>query len=630
MAIKKMNLVSIVGPVEEFDDVIQNHLGDKKIFLENALNVLDNARELKPFDSINPYSERYKHFLSLADGFEFAECEKTSVSNDVVKEFVAKLEDKKQKRDDDIERFKAAIENNKDVINQLVPIISLDMDLNTICSFEFIKIRFGKMPKDSYKKLNTYLDELETVFIYGQEDKDYVWGMYFVLESNREKIDRVFSSLYFEPISIKGKWNGTPYQVKKQLDAENEQYEEEIESCISKYNEFLKGSAHELNACYTFLKKNNAAYNFKHYGAHTDSSFYTVGWTDKKTLKILENEFADMPQIVVIAEDAHEAPKHITPPTLLVNNPIFRPFEFFVKMYGLPSYNEIDPTPIVALTYILMFGIMFGDAGQGLLLAIVGFLLYKIKKIDLAAIIGMVGVSSTVFGLLYGSVFGFENVLHKTVVIRPMENIMTMLISSVAFGVVIIFMAMLINILNAIKQKDFGKFLFGQNGLAGFIFYFAVIFGIIMLLLKRNVFTVVYNIIFIAVPLVIIMFQQPLSRLIAKKKKLFDGSKGEFILENLFEVFDIVLSFITNTISFVRVGAFALNHVGMMSVVFIFSNMASGFSSTIVIILGNILVMGLEGLIVGIQVLRLEFYEIFSRFYNGEGREFKVSSELYE
>ena len=186
---------------------------------------------------------------------------------------------------------------------------------------------------------------------------------------------------------------------------------------------------------------------------------------------------------------------------------------------------------------------------------------------------------------------------------------------------------MLVNLANAIKQKNVGKLLFSQNGIAGMLFYLAVIFGVVMMLFKRNVFTVVYNIIFIVIPLVLIMFQSPLSRLIEKKKKLFDGSKGEFILENIFELFDIVLSFITNTISFVRVGAFALNHVGMMSVVFIFAKMASGATSTVVIIIGNIIVMGLEGLIVGIQVLRLEFYEIFSRFYDGGGKEFKTISK---
>ena len=393
------------------------------------------------------------------------------------------------------------------------------------------------------------------------------------------------------------------------------------------YSDYIKQNGTAIASCFATVEKYYTAGEMRRYCARDNTDFYLTGWVDGKTLKKIEKEFDGDDRVMVSYDSAKEAPKHLTPPTCLVNNPVFRPFEFFIKMYGLPSYNEIDPTPIVALTYILMFGIMFGDAGQGLVMAIGGFLLYKFKKVDLAAIIGMVGVSSTVFGLLYGSVFGFEDVIQKTVLIRPMDNIMTMLISAVAFGVVIIVMAMLVNLANAIKQKNVGKLLFSQNGIAGMLFYLAVIFGVVMMLFKRNVFTVVYNIIFIVIPLVLIMFQSPLSRLIEKKKKLFDGSKGEFILENIFELFDIVLSFITNTISFVRVGAFALNHVGMMSVVFIFAKMASGATSTVVIIIGNIIVMGLEGLIVGIQVLRLEFYEIFSRFYDGGGKEFKTISK---
>lgn len=98
--------------------------------------------------------------------------------------------------------------------------------------------------------------------------------------------------------------------------------------------------------------------------------------------------------------------------------------------------------------------------------------------------------------------------------------------------------------------------------------------------------------------------------------------KGMFIVEKFFELFEILLSFITNTMSFIRVGAFALNHVGMMSVVFLLSDMAQG-GSVVVQVLGNLLVIGLEGLIVGIQVLRLEYYEMFSRFFVGDGKEFQ-------
>ena len=99
------------------------------------------------------------------------------------------------------------------------------------------------------------------------------------------------------------------------------------------------------------------------------------------------------------------------PPTKLKNPGIFRPFEMFIRMYGLPSYGETDPTIILGLTYSFLFGFMFGDVGQGLCLLLGGFLLYQTKKMNLAAIISCCGFFSTIFGFLFGSVFGFEDVL---------------------------------------------------------------------------------------------------------------------------------------------------------------------------------------------------------------------------
>ncbi len=93
-------------------------------------------------------------------------------------------------------------------------------------------------------------------------------------------------------------------------------------------------------------------------------------------------------------------------------------------------------------------------------------------------------------------------------------------------------------------------------------------------------------------------------------------------MENFFEVFEFVLSYLTNTISFIRVGAFVLVHAGMMMVVFMLAEMTSGIFYALIIILGNVFVMALEGLLVSIQALRLEFYEMFSRFFDGDGRPF--------
>ena len=127
----------------------------------------------------------------------------------------------------------------------------------------------------------------------------------------------------------------------------------------------------------------------------------------------------------------------------------------------------------------------------------------------------------------------------------------------------------------------------------------------------------------IIIPLLLIFLQEPLSRIVARRRDIMPENKGEYFTESSFELLEILLNYVTNTISFIRVGAFALIHAGMMMVVWEFGDMMSGAGSIILLIFGNLFVMGMEGFLVGIQVLRLEFYEMFGRFFDGEGKAFR-------
>lgn len=625
MAVKKMNLINIVGLLKDYEYVLQNFVMSHNIHLENAMSALENAKNLKPFESINPYSDKFKELSELTNAFPEIKSRtvKGTVSEKNIEDTVNAVKKIKSDYQSECNAIDNEIEITRRLITQLEPLRGIDFDISSMFDFNFVKVSYGKMPKESYKKLNTYLSDIEAFFIKGYENKDFVWGLCFAPSSSEDKINRIFSSLYFEKIDFAERVNGVPDEAIENLKKELADLEQKKESSKQKLFDYINNNIDTLTLYYKKICMLYKISEIKKYGVHSETSFYIVGWADDDEVKKLEHEAKKIPQLVVLSEPASEAPKHIKPPTLLKNNFAFKPFEFFVKMYGLPSYGEIDPTPVVAITYMLMFGIMFGDVGQGLVLSIAGFLLYKLKKIDLGAIAGFAGIFSIIFGFLYGSLFGYEDVI-KATLIRPMENIMTMLGAAIALGVVIIVAAMILNVASSVKKRQFGRALFSQNGFAGLIFYLAIIVGIILMFVKGiTVFTAVYNIIFIVIPLLMIFLQEPLTRLIAREKQLISGSKGEFVLESFFELFEILLSFVTNTISFVRVGAFALNHVGMMSVVFIFAKMASGAGSIAVVVIGNIFVMCLEGLIVGIQVLRLEFYEIFSRFYDGDGKEFK-------
>jgi V/A-type H+-transporting ATPase subunit I len=296
----------------------------------------------------------------------------------------------------------------------------------------------------------------------------------------------------------------------------------------------------------------------------------------------------------------------------------------------------MDPTSIVAITYSLLFGLMFADLGQGLVLALLSLAIYKWKGLKLAAVGIRIGFVSAFFGIFFDSVFGEHGLLEP--LFEPLgisflpfhamdpQNTMNLLIGTVALGSIIILVTMLLNIKTSVKRKDYAQAFFSPNGVAGFIFYSYVLSAVaLMMLTDIDLLQPLFMIPFGVVPLILILFKEPLERMM-KKHKLFTNGFGGFFVEAFFETFETILSYITNTMSFLRVGGFVLSHAGMMLVVFsLMEMMGGGFGRTLTFILGNLFVMGLEGLIVGIQVLRLEFYEMFSRYFEGNGIPFKYN-----
>ncbi|MGN1058850.1 MAG: V-type ATP synthase subunit I, partial [Clostridia bacterium] len=476
-------------------------------------------------------------------------------------------------------------------------------------------------------KLKMYLEDIDAIFVEGDIDQDYVYGIYFMPAELEEKIDGIFSALYFERIIISADSHGTPEAACEAFRQRERQLEAEAEALQENIRRIVQDHAQPLLAVYRRLKTMEAVKALRRAAAHTRESFYVSGWVAEPDTRAITARLQKEPNVIVVEEEPDIIQK-AKPPIKLKNPRLFRPFQMFVEMYGLPSYTEIDPTPVLSLSYILLFGIMFGDVGHGLILLVGGALLYKLKKMDLAGIVAQAGAVSAIFGLLYGSLFGNEEILRHNPVtgrfflLSPMEDINTILIGTVALGAVIIIIAMLLGMVNCIKNRQWGKLLFSPNGVAGLVFY-----GFVLLLVVNIFFPLVtipapLSALCIGVPLLLMFLQEPLERLLAGRKDWLPQSKGEFVMESFFELFEVILSYATNTISFVRLGAFALGHGSMMSVVFILADMFSGAGRVVVLILGNALVIGLEGLIVGIQSLRLEFYEMFSRFYEGGGRPF--------
>lgn len=633
--IEKMKFVSITGPKYDIDRVVSTYLNKHEIHLENALAELSKVQDIRPFVEMNPY----KDILNTSDNMVKRIDAEIKPSSDQITseqainiiqheyELLQELTDKKKSLNEKLTHL-------QDLLRQIEPYRLLNYDLRKLLHFKFIKYRFGRITHQYFNKFSKFIyDNMNTVFYECDRDQDYIWGVYFVPSSNAAQVDAIYSSLHFERLHIPDEYDGTPEYAYKTIASQIEDAKQTIASINDEISIRLNENAPSILAAHNTIEAANRNFDIRKMAALTKSKdpshmFYILcGWMSKNDCAAFLEETKNDCNITVISDATGDVELPIKPPTKLKNPAIFKPFEMFIKMYGLPAYNEIDPTIFVALTYSFIFGAMFGDVGQGICLVIGGFLLAKFKKMDIAAIISVAGIFSTLFGFLYGSFFGFESVL-KAIWLRPMNNVMTVLIVAVGLGVLIILISMILNMINAIRMKDKGDLLFGSNGIPGFIFYLSVVGSVLAIFFGHALPGTIILVILLGIPLLAIYFKDPLTKIVEKKKAFPNDGIGMFIIEAIVELFDVVLTYATNTISFLRVGAFALSHAGMMGVVLMLGGAESGgHINWIVIILGNLLVAGMEGLIVGIQVLRLEYYEMFGRFYRGTGKEFKPFKE---
>ena len=627
--IEKMRFLSITGPKEDFDRVVNKYLTKYDIQLENALTELSTSHSLKPFVENNPYKDLAVKAEDLMKRIEHKEVSTDELmspeqATEVINAAYDTLSDLNTKK----RELKDQRHDCNELLLQIEHFRHLDYDIHKIMDLKFIKFRFGKVPHEFYTRFSKYVyDNLTTVFYECERDREYVWGIYFVPANEAVKIDAIYASLHFERVKLPDAYEGTPEESFNSIIAKINEINIELNSVYAEIKERLSNIADDLilaSHTVSVLSKN---FDVRKMAACTrdkgkNDVFYIIcGWITEKDSALLLKE-AEKDNLVYCVCDDGQLEKDKKPPTKLKNLKLFKPFEMFIKMYGLPAYNEIDPTSFVAITYSIIFGIMFGDVGQGVCLVIGGLLIYKLKKMSIAAIISLAGVFSTIFGFIYGSVFGFEELI-EPLWLSPRENVMTVLITAVGFGVFLIVIAMLINIINGIKAKDWGRVLFDTNGVAGLVFYGMLITCVVLVFTGHALPAIIFFVIFFIIPLLLIFFREPLTHLIEKKSRIFPEHKVMFFVESTFELFEVLLSYLTNTISFLRIGAFALSHAAMMGVVMLLAGAETSDPNIVTLILGNVIVAAMEGLVVGIQVLRLEYYEMFSRFYKGTGKEFK-------
>jgi len=544
-------------------------------------------------------------------------------------ELIDSIEPKLGETLDRIRHLEDQVREEPLIVNQLERLLPLDISLDRLCDLQYIHITVGRIPARNIDRLEHSLSDTPHFVITYRRDGKYVNVLAATLKCYASNLDSTLKSAYFTPIDLPADITGTPGEVlsaarvrarRTQLDLEREQAELEL----------VKDRwAAELQRALYLIRVNLNALHLEERFACTGMTSILAGFVPEARADELVKQVRSVTdnRAVVLVEPAVDSTEESgsTVPTLLSNPRLLKPFEDLLRTYGVPRYNELDPTIFLALTYVVLFGFMFADLGQGAVLVFLGLLaatsgLPLFGRLPRGGVfVAACGLMASIFGLFFGSVFGYEDLL-PALWMSPLHNPEVFLTAGLVCGVGMVSLSLVLNLVNRFRSRDLKEAFFGEHGLTSGLFYWTVLGGVLLFISGWQV------------PAMIAFAAGGAFLVLMVVGELYwdrsesQGTGGPLVA--LLGVFDLVLSYLTNSISFVRMAAFALAHaalgVAVHTVAGQLADVAAGpVLSVLVIIIGNAGIILLEGLIVGIQSMRLEFYEFFSRFFSGEGQVYK-------
>ncbi|MFF4585687.1 V-type ATPase 116kDa subunit family protein [Streptomyces sp. NPDC001388] len=324
------------------------------------------------------------------------------------------------------------------------------------------------------------------------------------------------------------------------------------------------------------------------------------------------------------------SPRGVDPPTLLTGaattppaGTVRRSFTPLVRTYGTVPYADLDPTLAAGIVYVVMFGLMFGDAGHGLLLVALALLLRTGRPRRLAALrplwpfVAWAGLAATAAGVAYGEFFGPTGVL-PVLWLAPLDEPMRLLAAAVVLGAVLLAVAYAAGIVNRWRENGPTSALYSQTGIAGAALYLGLAAGAGCVWLGRTAFAAAGVVVAVA----------GLILVAAGLYATTAGGPGGAAQTGV-QLVDAVVRIASNVVSFARLAAFGLTHAALGAIVWDGTTALAGrgpvgaAAALVVFLAGNVLAFSLEALVAGVQALRLEYYELFSRLFEGEGRPFR-------
>jgi len=498
------------------------------------------------------------------------------------------------------------------LIKSLQKFISLDLDLSRLKHpGRFLKIIVGSIPSGHLAQLKRALSLADFMIesFYSAEGIDHVVVVGSSLQQH--DVQDLLKSADFREINVPEEFSGNPAQLQVDLTNQTREIEQAIETVIAKREQLLSEIAPILQNVHDVLLQARPYASLAMVLKGKGGLVFLQGWVparaqDAITLRLQQ----DLRFPVHIQFSSPHMKEYESVPSLLEHNWLLRPFQSLVSNFGIPCYAEFDPTVLFSISYILMFGMMFGDVGHGAVIALASMFLWKRYR-SIAIVASLAGISSIVFGFIYGSLFGFEEVV-EPLWMSPMHDPEKILLVALGWGAIFLLISNLLAILNFLSMGLKSEALYSGKGFAGLLFYLAALYAGYQMMANNQ--TGYSELILLALPMAVIMWH------------LWRHTSADFFertLVVLIESLEHLISSVSGTLSFLRVAAFSLNHIALAAAVFSIAAMMDTTGHWITVVLGNLFIIVLEGAIVAIQCLRLEYYEGFSRFFSGTGKAFE-------
>ena len=572
----------------------------------------------------------------------------TMVDLDATRPLVDRIDEDVKGVSDQLSGEKKRLELLESQLRQLEPIADVDVEVGALSKSSFMHSILGVVPAANITRLKTSLLRVPHVFFTLREDaqKPVVWIL--GQKSNSDVLERAAKSAYLNPLNLPEEFNGTPEQITGMLRREIESSKQRISGLEADLARLGASHKNELQRLLWDVHISRVMADAIVRFGQLRHTYVVVGWVPTEDLGDLTARLKEASREILIETMAtSRSGHHSNIPVALTNNKWLKPIQDLVTTFGRPSYGELDPTLLIAFTFPILYGAMFGDLGQGLILMLVGILAHNrifMKGLQsLGLLFVYCGFFASIFGFLYGSIFGFEGHLIEEYLhfhfepmwMSPLENILTILGLAIDVGIIILFFGYLLGLFNNIRSRDWAHFWFGHTGIVALVFYFSFLWVIDYLLGDTPVAPKVAAaiselplpfLLLLGVFGVLVMFSG-FFRNMVEGHTLIEG-KGfggfaMFLVQSFMDLFETTISMLSNTLSFVRVGAFAVAHGGLSLAIFSLAGEKPTIGFWITILIGNIFIIGFEGLIVYIQTMRLHYYEILGKFFHGGGMQFE-------